>query len=94
MERIEGLAKRLAAGFKGVVVNRVGSMLTPFFTSGPVTDWPSAAKSDVKRFAAFHAGMRERGFLLPPAQFEAMFTSAAHSERDVDAAVRAIRELL
>jgi glutamate-1-semialdehyde 2,1-aminomutase len=90
--RIDGLAERLAAGLRGVTVNRVGSMLTPFFASGPVTDWTSASRSDVKRFAAFHAAMRERGFLLPPAQFEAMFTSAAHAERDVDAAVRAARE--
>jgi len=85
------LAERLAAGFKGLTVNRVGSMLTAFFTDGPVTDWAGAARSDLKRFAAFHASMREQGFLLPPAQFEAMFTSAAHSERDVDAAVRAFQ---
>jgi len=37
--------------------------------------------------------MRERGILLPPSQWEAMFTSAAHTEKDVDVTIRVMREL-
>lgn len=91
--RIAALADRIADAFRGVTVNRAGSMLTPFFGPGPVVDWDGAAKADAKKFAAFHAGMRERGFLLPPSQWEAMFTSAAHTEGDVDRTIRAMREL-
>lgn len=90
---IASLAERLEKAFKGVVVNRVGSMLTPFFAPGPVTDWDSAARADASKFAAFHQGMRERGILLPPSQWEAMFTSAAHKEEDVERTIRVMREL-
>src|SRR5579859_7633713 len=63
--------------------NRVGSMFTWFFCSEPVTDWTSAAKSDTKKFAAFHRAMLEQGIYLPPSQFEAAFMSAAHTENDL-----------
>jgi glutamate-1-semialdehyde 2,1-aminomutase len=91
--RIAALADRLADAFKGVTVNRAGSMFTPFFGPGPVTDWDSAAKADATKFAAFHRGMRERGILLPPSQWEAMFTSAAHTEKDVDHTLEVMQEL-
>jgi glutamate-1-semialdehyde 2,1-aminomutase len=80
----------LATAFRNVVVNRVGSMFTAFFTKRPVTDWPSAAKSDTKKFARFHRHMRERGIALPPSQFEAWFVSAAHSKADLERTAEAI----
>jgi glutamate-1-semialdehyde 2,1-aminomutase len=89
---LEDLASRLEAGFGGLTVNRVGSMLTPFFVRGPVTDWASAARADVKRFGRFHRHMRERGIALPPSQFEAWFLSYAHTRGDVDRTVRAVAE--
>jgi len=63
--------------------NRVGSMLTWFFQSGPVFDWDTAAKSDTQAFASFHRRMLQSGIYLPPSQFEAMFVSTAHSEDDI-----------
>jgi glutamate-1-semialdehyde 2,1-aminomutase len=69
--------------------NRVGSMFTWFFQTGPVSDWGTAAKSDTQAFARFHRGMLERGIYLPPSQFEAMFVSAAHSEDDVEKTIAA-----
>ncbi|HEX7901594.1 MAG TPA: glutamate-1-semialdehyde 2,1-aminomutase [Planctomycetota bacterium] len=92
-KRIAALAERLEKAFRGVTVNRVGSMLTPFFGPGPVTDWDSAAKADASKFAAFHQGMRERGVLLPPSQWEAMFTSAAHTDKDIERTIRVMREV-
>jgi glutamate-1-semialdehyde 2,1-aminomutase len=80
----------LATSFRNVVVNRVGSMFTAFFTKRPVTDWTTAAKSDTKKFARFHRHMRERGIALPPSQFEAWFVSAAHSRADLERTAEAI----
>jgi glutamate-1-semialdehyde 2,1-aminomutase len=67
----------------GITINRVGSMFTFFFTSGPVTDWESAKRSDTGRFKAFFHWMLDRGVYLAPSQFEAGFVSAVHSEQDI-----------
>jgi glutamate-1-semialdehyde 2,1-aminomutase len=75
----------------GVTVNRVGSMLTFFFTGRPVTDFASSQLSDRARFAEFYRWMLERGFLFPPSQFEAAFLSAAHSDEDIERTATAIR---
>jgi glutamate-1-semialdehyde 2,1-aminomutase len=77
-----------------VTVNRVGSMLTAFFTPGPVTDYASAKRSDTERYGRFFRGMLERGVYVAPSQFEAAFVSLAHTEADVDAAARAVTEAL
>lgn len=101
-ERLEQLGKRLEDGLQeavrasGVpaVVQRVGSMLTLFFTSEPVTDAARAEACDTGLFARFHRAMRDRGILLPPSQFEAWFVSLAHSETDIDRTVEAAAESL
>ena len=100
--QLERYAAGLAEGLTAIArergmplcVNRVGSMLTPFFCAGPVTDLVSAQQSDAARFAAFHRGMRQRGVLLPPSQFEAAFVSAAHSDEDLAQTLDAARETL
>ena len=76
---------RDAAGASGVPlsVNRVGSMLTAFFTESPVASWEGAASSDTERFAAFFHGMLERGVYGAPSQFEAAFLSLAHTPDDL-----------
>ena len=81
-----------AAAPEGVTVNRVGSMFTYFFTSGPVTDYESAKRSDTARFGAFFRHMLERGIYLAPSQFEAAFLSAAHTGEDIRKTVEAARE--
>jgi glutamate-1-semialdehyde 2,1-aminomutase len=72
--------------------NRIGSMFTWFFTSGPVTGWTSAAKCDTKAFARFFRAMLVRGVYLPPSQFEAAFLSAAHTEKDVNQTIAAAKQ--
>jgi glutamate-1-semialdehyde 2,1-aminomutase len=74
-------------------VNRVGSMLTAFFCEGPVTDLASAQASDLERFGRFHRGMRKRGVLLPPSQFEAIFVSTAHGPVQIDQTLDAARSV-
>ena len=91
---LEELGARLESAFKGLTVNRAGSMMTAFFTRGPVIDWASAAKCDTKKFARFHRAMRERGVLLPPSQFEAMFVSYAHTKGDLERTARCVEAAL
>jgi glutamate-1-semialdehyde 2,1-aminomutase len=92
-EQLETRAAALCATVPAdVTVNRVGSMFTFFFTSGPVTDWESAKRSDTARFGRFFRAMLDRGIYLAPSQFEAAFLSAAHSEEDIASTVAAARE--
>ncbi len=67
-------------------------MLTPFFTADPVSDYASARKCDTTRFGRFFRALLERGVYFPPSQFETSFTSLAHSEEDIDTALRAAAE--
>ena len=100
--RLETLGARLASGLAeaarraGVplTVNRVGSMLTGFFTGEPVVDLVSAKRSDTARYGRFFHGMLERGVFLAASQFEAAFVSLAHTEEDLDSAARAATETL
>jgi len=79
----DGLASAARRAGTPLVVNRVGSMLTPFFTDAPVTDAVSAQHADVGRYARFFHGLRDRGVMVPPSQFEAWFLSLAHTPDDV-----------
>lgn len=100
--RLEDLGRALQEGLEAaarkssvpVVVNRVGSMLTAFFTVEPVTDYALARRSDTRRYAAFFHGMLRRGVFLAASQFEAAFVSLAHSEAEIEAAARAAMESL
>ena len=76
---------RAAASASGapVVVQRVTSMLTPFFMEGPVRDWRTASASDTAAYARFFHAMLERGVYLPPSQYEAAFLSLAHTAEDI-----------
>ena len=60
------------------VLNRIGSMMTCFFTGDPVTDFKSAMKADTKRYGQHFRQMLATGIWLAPSQFEAAFVSAAH----------------
>ncbi|HKV27316.1 MAG TPA: glutamate-1-semialdehyde 2,1-aminomutase [Candidatus Acidoferrales bacterium] len=75
-------------------VNAVGSLATLFFANEPVENYARAKKSDTQRFAAFFRAMLDRGILLAPSQFEALFVSAAHTEADLDQALAAADECL
>jgi glutamate-1-semialdehyde 2,1-aminomutase len=93
------LGSRLAAGLADAArdarvplqVNAFGSLVTPFFTTQPVRDYESALSSDTAAYGRFFRAMLARGVYPPPSQFEAWFLSGAHTERDVDATVKAAR---
>jgi glutamate-1-semialdehyde 2,1-aminomutase len=98
-QRLEQLGKRLGDGLLGAaqaagvpaVLNRVGSMVTLFFTKTEVIDYATAKTSDTARFATFFRKMRDRGVFLPPSQFEAMFVSLAHTDEDIDQVIAAAK---
>jgi len=94
-ERLErGLTEAGAELGLPMEVNRVGSMLTFFFSDLPVTDYDSARGCDLPMFSAVHRGLLARGVFWPPSQFESSFLSLAHDDRLVDRVVEAFRESL
>ena len=101
-ERLERLSAQIETGLRAAATaagvphqfNRVGSMWTLFFTGTPVVDLDTAKTSDTARFGRFFWQMMDRGVYLPCSQFEAAFTSAAHTDMDVEATVEAAREAL
>jgi glutamate-1-semialdehyde 2,1-aminomutase len=76
------MALQSAADTAGIplTVNRVGSMLTPFFTDGTVVDYASARRANTASFAGWFQRLLAKGVSLPPSQFEAAFVSTAHDE--------------
>jgi glutamate-1-semialdehyde 2,1-aminomutase len=90
-ELVQGVADAAKDAGVTLCANRVGSMFTWFFNSGPVTNWETASKSDTEAFGKFFRGMLDRGVYLPPSQYEAAFLGAAHSEEDVQKTVQAAK---
>ena len=64
------------------------------FTDQPVTDYATAKKCDTKRYAKFFHGMLERGFYFAPSQFEAVFVSTAHGEKEIDSTIDAFKDII
>jgi glutamate-1-semialdehyde 2,1-aminomutase len=101
-DRLEDLGAQLEAGLRraadkaGVpaTVNRVGSMLTGFFTAEAVGNYAGARRADTARYGRFFHGMLARGVYLAPSQFEAAFVSLAHTPADLAETERAAAETL
>jgi len=74
-----------------VYQTQVGTMFCTFFTTGPVTDYATAKKSDTAAFGRFFQAMLDAGVYLAPSQFEAGFTSTAHTPEVIEATVAAAR---
>jgi len=87
-----GMTEAASSGDRPFTINQVGSMVSIFFTGGPVTDFDSAAASDTEAFKHFFWHMLRRGVYLAPSQYEAGFISAAHSEADLDRTFEAAGE--
>ena len=88
-DRLEAKAARLEAGLAQFgTVQRVGSMLTLF--DRPVRNYDDARACDTERYGSLFRHLLDRGIYVAPSQFEAMFVSLAHSDRDIDATVHAV----
>ena len=99
--RLEALGRRLTEGLNAAAQSAgipfhcagLGGMFTPFFTDAAPTDLVSVKRCDTKAYAAFFRGMLNRGFYMPPSQFEVGFISAAHGDGDVDRFLAAARDV-
>jgi glutamate-1-semialdehyde 2,1-aminomutase len=87
----DGVAAEAEKANVPLVTNRVGAMLTWFFTSTAVTDFATAAMSDTAAFARFHRAMLEQGIWLPCSQYEAAFLSTAHTIENVQQTIQAAK---
>ncbi|MCX7964473.1 MAG: glutamate-1-semialdehyde-2,1-aminomutase [Candidatus Hydrogenedentota bacterium] len=94
----DGLRDIFAKARIPACVSQLGSLLTVFFTAGPVWNYEDAKLSSTVRYATFFHAMLSRGVALPPSQFECWFISFAHDERVIkqtlEAAHHAVRELV
>lgn len=94
-ESLEKKAAMLEQGLKeetrkhGWQINRVGSIMTLFFSAEPVVDYKSASSSDIKLYGRFFREMLGKGIYLAPSQFEALFLSTVHSDRDIERTIKA-----
>lgn len=96
-DNLEAKSARLQAGLErnakelGIpcTINRVGSMVCPFFTNSPVTNFETAKSSDLDLFRRYFAEMINRGISVAPSQFEGMFVSNAHTDEDIDLTIEA-----
>jgi glutamate-1-semialdehyde 2,1-aminomutase len=101
-EELERKSARLEAGFAanaaefGIAstINRVGSMVCPFFTEIAVTNYDTAKTSDLGRFNAYFGNLLDLGVSVAPSQFEGMFVSTVHSDADIETTIEAHREAL
>jgi glutamate-1-semialdehyde 2,1-aminomutase len=98
-EYLDKITKRLSDGLLQIAKETghaacggsVSGMFGLFFCEGPVHNFEDAKKSDVTKFGRFHRGMLEEGIYLAPSQFEAGFTSLAHTDADIDRTLAAAR---
>lgn len=96
-DRLDYLATKMAEGLNNaalksgvkVTINKLGSMVSCFFTDQKVIDYRSATSSNLNKFKAFFQSMLSQGIYLAPSQFEASFISLAHSEEDIEETIEA-----
>jgi glutamate-1-semialdehyde 2,1-aminomutase len=101
-EYLDKITKKLASGLLQIAKEtghaacggQISGMFGLFFTDGPVHNYEDAKKCDTQKFGKFHRGMLEHGIYLAPSQFEAGFTSVAHTEEDIDRTLAAAKEVL
>jgi glutamate-1-semialdehyde 2,1-aminomutase len=88
----EGLIDAAARAGVPVALNRVASMLTPFFVrepGQPVNNFADATSGNADAYARFFHAMLENGVFLPPSQYEAFFVGLAHTDEVIERTIRA-----
>ena len=101
-EYLDKITKKLADGLLAIAREtgheacggQISGMFGLFFCAGPIHNFEDAKHSDVAKFGRFHRGMLEQGVYLAPSQFEAGFTSLAHTEADIDRTLAAARVVM
>ena len=98
-EYLESRAALLEAGLAdaakdagiALTINRIGSIMSCFFTDRPVRNFADVQSTNIKRFKKFFALMLEQGIYLAPSAYEAMFVSLAHSKVDIEKTIEAVK---
>jgi len=90
VEGLQAEAKRASVAFSA---QSIGSMFGLYFRSAPPASLTEVMQADRERFNRFFHGMLERGVYLAPSAYEAGFVSAAHGDTEIDATLRAAREV-
>jgi glutamate-1-semialdehyde 2,1-aminomutase len=88
----EGLIDAAEAADVPLALNRVGSMLTPFFVNDKadiVTNFAQATACDTKAYATFFHAMLDNGVYLAPSQYEAMFVGLSHTDEQIEKTIKA-----
>ena len=99
---LERRSARLEEGFRQVAkecgipasTNRVGSMMTVFFTDERVTSWDTAKGANTDLYGRFFRAMLSQGVYLAPSQFECAFVSIMHNEDVIDKTIVAARNAM
>ena len=94
-DRLEEKGAKLEAAYRAkfggsACVNRVGSVMSVFFTSEKVIDYSTTMTSDTEAFGKYFRYMLENRIYIAPSQFEAMFISDALTDEDVDTTIRVL----
>ncbi|RKP54233.1 glutamate-1-semialdehyde-2,1-aminomutase [Cohnella endophytica] len=99
---LERLSARLQAGLERnaaetgipMTINRVGSMVCPFFTDKHVINYDVAKTANTERFRTVFRRLLDNGVNIAPSSFEGWFVSIVHSEADIDMTIEAHRSAL
>lgn len=101
-DHINHLAEKLEKGFNENIeklgvkaqVNRINGMICFFFVEKEIQNFDQVKTADTEKYAAYFKGMLEEGILMPPAQFEGLFLSASHNEKDIEETISAHYKVL
>ncbi|WP_425446732.1 glutamate-1-semialdehyde 2,1-aminomutase [Dethiothermospora halolimnae] len=94
---MENKAKRLEEGFNSNIeklgidahVSRIKGMTCLFFATGPMTNYDDVSRCDTDKYAIYFREMLKQGILVPPAQFEGIFLSTAHTYDQIEKTIEA-----
>jgi len=90
-----GIIKNIEETNTNAIVNRIGSMMTLFFTDkSEINNYDDAIECDVKKYAKYFKHMLDMGIYLPPSQYECCFFSLALSDSDIKKILRANKAAL
>ncbi|MHC5401478.1 aminotransferase class III-fold pyridoxal phosphate-dependent enzyme, partial [Listeria monocytogenes] len=85
----EGLTEISARRQVPLSINKAGSMFGFFFTDQKVINFDTAKTSNLEFFRNYYREMLGQGIFLPPSQFEGVFISTMHTEKEIDKTLEA-----
>jgi glutamate-1-semialdehyde 2,1-aminomutase len=87
----DGLAEAAKEEGVSIIINRIGSIMSCFFTDRPVRNFADVQSTDIKQFKRFFVEMLKQGVYLAPSAYEAEFISLAHTKQDIEKTIKAAK---